>query len=306
MVDFTLQVTEPEDRLDRFITRQHPELSRSAVQRFIREGQITVNGVPTKASYLPVPGDTVEVCLPAEPAMLPEAEDLPLRIVYEDEYLLVINKPAGLVVHPGPGHAGGTLVNALLAHRPDLARADLDAQRPGIVHRLDRDTSGLLLVAAQREAQQALQAQFRAHTVDKIYLALLQGHLAPIDGAIEAPLGRDPQDRTRMKVVAEGGRYARTEYHVREYLPESTYLEARPLTGRTHQLRVHFSSIGHPVVGDQVYGRRREPMNVPRQFLHAWRLGFVHPFTGDRLAFTAELPADLAAILSMLRARKTV
>ena len=303
MPDVTLRITEPEERLDRLIAKHCPELSRSMVQRLIREASILVNGVASKPSYLPIPGDLVQVNRPDETPLPPVAEELPVCIVYEDECLLVVNKPAGLVVHPGPGHAGGTLVNALLAHRPDLASVGLDPQRPGIVHRLDRDTSGLLLVAARREAQDALQAQFRAHTVEKTYLVLLEGHLVPAEGAIEAPIGRDPQDRMRRKVVAEGGRYARTEYRMREYLRGYTYTEARPLTGRTHQLRVHFAAIGHPVVGDQTYGRRRGQVPVPRQFLHAWQLTFVHPLTGERLVFFAELPADLADVLDRLRSQ---
>jgi 23S rRNA pseudouridine1911/1915/1917 synthase len=301
MREFTLTAENPEERLDRFLAKEHPELTRSSFQRLIQEGRVLVNGRATRPSYFPLPGDVISVRLPEEGPLLPQAEDMPVQIVYEDDCLLVINKPAGQVVHPSPGHRGGTLVNALLAHRPDIVRADLDPQRPGIVHRLDRDTSGLLLVAAQRTAQVALQAQFKAHTVEKTYLALLHGHLAPATGAIEAALGRDPQARTRVRVVATGGRYARSTYSVCEVIGGYTLVEAHPLTGRTHQLRVHLASIGHPVVGDRVYGYRRDPQTLPRQFLHAWKLSFTHPITGDRMTFTAELPADLAAVLASLR-----
>jgi 23S rRNA pseudouridine1911/1915/1917 synthase len=298
----TLQVKEPLQRLDRYLAEHFPELSRATIQRLIKEEHIRVNGKPTKASYFPVLGDLVEVEIPAPPSTEPTPEELPLQIVYEDEDLLVLIKPPGMVVHPAPGHASGTLVNALLAHRPDIVRADLDPARPGIVHRLDRDTSGLLVVAANREVQSKLQKLFKSRQVDKVYLALLYGDLSPDQAAIEAPIGRDPVQRKRMAVVAEGGRYARTEYRVRERLPGATLVEAHLLTGRTHQLRVHFASIGHPVVGDVTYGHRRQAIDAPRQLLHAWRLSFAHPTTGEQLTFTADMPQDMADVIQRLRA----
>ena len=303
MDELLLRVEAPEGRLDRYIADHLPQLSRSLVQRLISEGQVLVNEAPIKASYYPLPGDLIQVRVPPQTSPPLTAERIPLRILFEDDDLLAVDKPAGIVVHPSPGHLTGTLVNALLAYRPDLLRADLDPQRPGIVHRLDRDTSGVLVVAVNREAQAALQAQFKAHQVKKTYLALLYGHLTPQTGAIESPIGRDPDDRKRMRVTAEGGRYARTEYRVREFLPGCTLVEAQLLTGRTHQLRVHFRAINHPVVGDHVYGYRRGTIASPRQFLHAWRLALTHPTTGARLEFTAELPADLAAVLRELRAQ---
>jgi len=304
--ELVFRVTESAGRLDRYLADRCPQLSRAAVQRLIKGRQVLVNGGPTKNGYYPAPGDVIRLQLPSAAPPRPAPEDIPLRILYEDEHLLVIDKPAGMVVHPSPGHASATLVNALLAHRPDLARADLDPKRPGIVHRLDRDTSGLLVVAANGAAQNALQAQFKARQVSKVYLALVYGRLTPERGAIEAPVGRSPRDRKRMAVLREGGRYARTGYRVREHLagpPACTYLEAMPQTGRTHQLRVHFSAIGHPVVGDEIYGPRRQRIPLPRQFLHAWRLAFDHPVRGERLAFTADLPADLAQPLEELRSR---
>jgi 23S rRNA pseudouridine1911/1915/1917 synthase len=303
MDELLLKVDDSEGRLDRYIASRCPHLSRSLVQRLISEGQVLVNGAQTKASYCPIPGDIVLVRIPSKASTMPQAEYAPLCILFEDRYMLVIDKPAGIVVHPGVGHPNGTLVNALLAHLPDLLRADLDPQRPGVVHRLDRDTSGVLVIAATREAQSALQAQFKAHQVRKTYLALLYGHLSPSEGAIEAPIGRDPGDRKRMGVLPEGGRYARTEYRVRELLPGCSLVEARPITGRTHQLRVHFRAIDHPVVGDRVYGYRRGSIALPRQFLHAWRLALVHPVSGAVMEFTSELPADLAAVLAALRAQ---
>ena len=296
-----LRVSESATRLDRYIVAHQPDLSRSEVQRLIKSERVWVNDRPTKASYCPVPGDVIRIELLSRFTSFPAAETIPLQIVFEDETLLVINKPPGLVVHPGPGHPSGTLVNALLAYRPDIARADLDRQRPGIVHRLDQDTSGLLVVAVNRAAQSALQAQFKSREVQKTYLGLVYGQLSPTEAAIEAPIGRDPKDRKRMKVLREGGRYARTEYRVREYLPGATFVEARLLTGRTHQLRVHFSSIGYPVVGDRIYGPRRQRIEAPRQFLHSWSLQLIHPVTQEEMRFNASLPQDLEAVLRSLR-----
>jgi 23S rRNA pseudouridine1911/1915/1917 synthase len=300
------QVHEGKVRLDKLLAGQVPELSRSAAQRLIDGGRVTVNGDLVKASYKVRPGDQVVAFLPADepPGLAPEA--IPLEVVYEDPALLVVDKPAGMVVHPAPGHPGGTLVNALLAYCPELA-ANGD-ERPGIVHRLDRDTSGLILVAKSDKVRRALQRQFKDRQVHKAYLALLDGHLQPAWGRIEAPVGRDPQHRQRMTVLA-GGREAVTEYHVLEQFAHQvgpaagdyTLAEAEPLTGRTHQIRVHFASIDHPVVGDGVYGRRKQRLPVPRQFLHARRLGFRHPLTGERLSLEAPLPEELDAVLELLR-----
>jgi 23S rRNA pseudouridine1911/1915/1917 synthase len=293
-------------RLDKFLAGRIPELSRSAAQRLIDEGQVTVNGEPVKASYKVRAGDRVVALLPVEEShgLVPEA--IPLDIVYEDQALIVVNKAAGMVVHPAPGHPEGTLVNALLAHCPELAAAGGD--RPGIVHRLDRDTSGLILAAKNEKVRRALQRQFKDRQVHKAYLALLEGHLHPAYGRIEAPVGRDPHHRQHMTVLP-GGREAITEYHVLEQFahpigPASgkyTLIEAEPVTGRTHQIRVHLASIGYPVVGDAVYGRRKQRLPVSRQFLHARRLAFKHPVTGRRLDLEAPLPEDLAAVLEMLR-----
>jgi len=288
-------------RLDRFIAERFPDLSRSQVRKLIGEGDVLVDGQPAKASYLPEAGDVITLRVPSREVGPPRPEAMALDIVYEDDHLLVVNKPTGLVVHPSRGHPAGTLVNALLAHRPSIADADLDPQRPGIVHRLDRDTSGLLVVAADRRTQQQLQAAFKSRAVEKTYLVLVHGRLEPERGAIEAPIGRDPAHRQRMAVLREGGRYARTEYRVREYLGRYTYLEADLLTGRTHQLRVHLSAIGYPVAGDRIYGRRRTGGDPDRQFLHAWRLAFDHPATGERMEFHADLAEDLATYLARLR-----
>lgn len=302
MPRYCLSVDEERDeRLDKYVANRMSDLSRSKVQRLIENGDILVNDEGKKASYSPRAGDLIRVHVPPQKPRLPKAEDIPLDVIYEDDDLLVVNKPPGLVVHPAPGHPSGTLVNALLAHRPDIAEADADPRRPGIVHRLDADTTGLLVVATNRETQSALQAQFKAREVEKAYLALLHGHLSPLHAAIEAPIGRDPHDRKRMDVV-RGGRYARTEYRVQKRLRNFTLVEAKPITGRTHQLRVHFASIGHPIVGDEKYGRRHEKIEAPRQLLHAQRLTLTHPRTDERLTFEAELPPDFRGVLASLRA----
>ena len=301
-----LRVEEGKDRLDKFLADHVPDLSRSAAQRLIDSGKVTVNGEWLKASYKVRPGDLVVAQLTVEEETELVAEAIPLDIVYEDEHLVVVNKAPGMVVHPAPGHAGGTLVNALLARYPALASRG--GERPGIIHRLDRDTSGLIVVALQEKVRRALQRQFKERLVDKAYLALLDGHLHPAWGRIEAPIGRDPHHRQRMAVLS-GGREAVTEYHVLEQFAHQvgpaagaySLVEAQPHTGRTHQIRVHFASIGHPVVGDAVYGRRRASLPAARQLLHARRLGFKHPATGHRLDLEAPLPGDLAAVLDLLR-----
>jgi 23S rRNA pseudouridine1911/1915/1917 synthase len=301
MPRYEWRVNDAAERLDRYVAAHCPGLSRTQVQRLIRTGDLTVNGSPTVASYLPLPGDVIVVDAPGVAPPAPQPEAIALNVVYQDADLLVIDKPAGLVVHPAPGHPTGTLVNAVLAYRPDVAAADLAPARPGIVHRLDRDTSGLIVVAANRAAQAALQAQWKARSVDKRYLALVYGRLEPAEAVIDAPLGRDPRHRQRMAVVGSGGRAARTSYWVREHLPECSLVEAQIHSGRTHQIRVHLASLGHPVVGDRVYGPRKQAISAPRQMLHAFRLAFRQPSTGVELEFTAPVPADLQALLEALR-----
>ncbi|MBN1401183.1 MAG: RluA family pseudouridine synthase [Anaerolineae bacterium] len=294
-------VDQPAPRLDRHVAERCPELSRSQVRRLIDAGAVTVNQAPARPAQKLVAGDLVRVEPPPEPSRVPSPEPMPLAILYEDEHLLALDKPAGLVVHPAPGHPQHTLVNALLAERPDVARADLDPQRPGIVHRLDRDTSGVLLVALSRSAQRALQAQFKARQVDKRYLALVYGLPERSQAVIEAPIGRHPVHRQRMAVLEAGGRSARTEFTMREPLRDASLLEAHLITGRTHQLRVHLAAIGHPVVGDRVYGPQRQRIPAPRQMLHAWRLTLNHPVSDERLELTAPLPADFVQVLERLR-----
>jgi len=280
-------------RLDKYVSQKCPEISRTYVQKLIGEGYIRVNDHLAKASLKLDPGDRVTVTIPPTPSSPLSPEDIPLTILYEDDDLLAIDKPAGLTVHPAPGHPSHTLVNAILSRFPHLTDIG-DSLRPGIVRRLDKDTSGVMLVAKNSLAQAKLMEQFRTHSVAKAYLVLVKGHLTPETGIIEAPIGRDPGNRKRMAVVSKG-REARTEYQVVKYMGDYTLLEVRPETGRTHQIRVHLSAIGYPVVGDPVYGVKSPYLS--HQFMHACRLGFKLPSTGEYIELDSELPADLAQAL---------
>jgi 23S rRNA pseudouridine1911/1915/1917 synthase len=280
-------------RLDKYVCEKLADYSRTYIQRLIADGHITVNDHTAKAGLRLDIGDRLKVTIPPAPPSPLTPEAMPLDIIYEDDDLLVIDKPAGLTVHPAPGHSSHTLVNAIIARFPRLAEIG-DSLRPGIVHRLDKDTSGVMVVAKNSVAQASLVGQFRARSVVKAYLVLVKGHLSPENGVIEAPVGRHPADRKRMAVV-KSGRPARTEYRVVKYLDGYTLLEVRPETGRTHQIRVHFAAINYPVVGDKVYGVKSPYLS--RQVLHASRLGFALPATGKYVEFKSELPPDLAQAL---------
>lgn len=307
-----VRVTVPGDcaglRLDQCLARLLPEYSRSRLQAWIRDARVTVDGRPAAPRDKVWGAERIEVrpaLDPAETAQRPEA--IPLVVVHEDASLIVIDKPAGLVVHPGSGNWQGTLLNALLHHAPGLA----GLPRAGIVHRLDKDTSGLMVVAKTLEAQTSLVRQLHARTVRREYLALVRGHVAR-DGQVQAPIGRHPTLRTRMAVVASG-KPAVTHYQVMERLPGCTLLRCRLETGRTHQIRVHMQAIGHPLVGDPVYGRpptgvpagaRELLAGFPRQALHAARLELVHPETGDCVNWESPLPPDLDRLIASLRAEQ--
>lgn len=296
MYHFTVE--RPGVRLDKYVAENCPELSRTQAQKLIADGHVTVNDVMARAGLKLSTGDRIKVSIPPEEpgTLLPES--IPFGILYEDGDVLVIDKPAGLPVHPAPGHPGHTLVNGLLAYLSTLPDTG-DALRPGIVHRLDMDTSGVMLVAKNRVAHAHLAEQFKSRSVAKVYLALVRGRLSPEDGAIEAPIGRDPRNRKRMAVVTEHrGRQARTGYHVVRYTDSYTLLEVAPETGRTHQIRVHLAAIGHPVVGDTTYGVSSP--HLSRQFLHSSRLGFHLPGTGEHVEFESELPADLQQALEAI------
>ena len=294
-------------RLDKFLHEELPETSRARIQEWIRAGRVRVNGRVSEPSYRLKGGEIIEVEPAAPPPLRAEPEPIPLNVLYEDEHVIAVDKPAGMVVHVGAGRRSGTLVNALLARYGSLSGAGGEL-RPGIVHRLDRLTSGVILVARNDLAHQRLAAQFAARQIEKVYLVLVHRELKEDHGVIEAPIGRDPVRRTRMTARVRQGRAATTEYRVLRRFPGFTYLEVRPRTGRTHQIRTHLASLGHPVVGDPAYGAPRRVEGMPplgRYFLHAHRIGFAHPATGEWLVIESPLPAELRAWLEALEARSS-
>ncbi len=305
---FKIERTLPSQRLDLFLRAKFPELSRGAIQRMLEEGHIRVNGRTVKPTHTPRAGEEVQVEFPeAKPAeALPE--QMPLQILFEDEALVVLNKPAGLVVHPAPGHEEHTLVNALLHHCAGKLSGIGGVARPGIVHRLDKETSGCLVVAKNDEAHLALSSQFASRKVNKIYRAIVCGEVQRDKGDIRAAIARHPSHRKRMAVAEDIGREARTSYSVIERLRGSTLVEATLHTGRTHQIRVHFQFLGYPLVGDMTYGNRQNSRlaeltnyEAPRQMLHAFRLSFIHPRSATRMQFEAPQPEDFLDALSALR-----
>jgi len=283
-------------RLDKFLSKNYPELTRTYIQKLIENGSVTVNGRAARAALQLKLKDLIEITIPPPEPVVVLPEDIPFEIVYEDRDVIVINKPAGLTVHPAPGHASHTLVNALIKRFPDLEGFG-GSMRPGIVHRLDKDTSGLMVIVRNEMARQNLINQFKSRSVKKCYMVLVKGKLEPSKGAIDAPIGRDPSDRKRMAVVSKG-RNSRTDYRVLKYIDGYTLVEANIQTGRTHQIRVHFKAIGYPVVGDAVYGVKSSL--IKRQFLHACYLEFTLPSGNLLRAFTCELPDDLKQALKTL------
>jgi 23S rRNA pseudouridine1911/1915/1917 synthase len=281
-------------RLDKFVGEKCSELSRTHARQLIDDSLITVNGHTAKPSLKLNTGDKIDITVPPEPPATISAENIPLKIIYEDADLLVVDKPAGMTVHPAPGSPEHTLVNAILNYLPNLAE-DAESLRPGIVHRLDKDTSGLIIVAKNRAAQANLSDQFKARAVSKYYLTLVKGKLTPEKGIIEAAIGRDPRNRQRM-AVTDKGREARTEYRVLKYYGNHTLLEIKPETGRTHQIRVHLAAIGFPVMGDATYGFTSPRLS--RQFLHAHKIRFKLPSTGEYKEFESPLPPDLQKTLA--------
>ena len=291
-------------RVDRFVASQVQDLSRTAVQRLIVAGEVRLNGRRGTPSTRVQAGDKVRVRIPPPEAVDLVAEAVPLDIVYEDGDLVVVNKPAGVVVHPGVGHTQGTLVNAILAHCPDLSGVGGEL-RPGIVHRLDRDTSGLIVIAKHERALRDLQRQFKQRLVRKHYTALVCGFLRQASGIVEAPIGRHRIHRKRMAVRGDG-KPARTRWQILQRLRDDrgrhfTLVDVQLLTGRTHQIRVHMAWMGYPLAGDPVYGTKATASFAPRQFLHARELSFDHPVSGERLHFQADLPEDLNSVLAHLR-----
>lgn len=311
---FQVKASEKQIRLDALIAKRIPELSRSHAADLIRSGRITIGGAAHKAGYRVRTGEIVNGTIPAPDPIDLVASDLPLEILHEDADIIVVNKSAGMVVHPAAGHATDTLVNALLHHCADLAGIGGKA-RPGIVHRLDKDTSGILVVAKNDEAQINLSEQFKARTVSKTYLAVVGGVPSGSSGHIDLPLGRHPRDRKKMSTTTRKGREAITLWRVKERYTAAALLEIDLKTGRTHQIRVHCAAMGHPVLGDSVYGRNkalRQPVRgkpalmrivsaVQRQMLHAARLSFRHPVSGEQLTFEAPMPRDMTALVEEFR-----
>jgi 23S rRNA pseudouridine1911/1915/1917 synthase len=296
VLEFTVKPEDAGRRLDVVLGLRPEAGSRSQVARLIGEGLVLVGGAKRAKSYIVAAGQSVSITLVSDAPCTLVGEDLAVPVVYEDEWLLIVDKPAGMAVHPSRGHASGTMVHALLGH----GLAGGDEFRPGIVHRLDKDTSGLLVVAKAVEVHRRLVALMRQREVDRRYLALVHGVFTSDTGTIEAPVGRDPVRRKSMAIDGLAAREARTHFRVLERLGDFTLVEARLETGRTHQIRVHFLAIGHPVAGDPTYARR-DALAVGRQFLHSYRLAFLHPMTGTQVQAESPLPADLEQVLSALR-----
>jgi 23S rRNA pseudouridine1911/1915/1917 synthase len=311
---FSIHVSERDlgSRLDQFLSEADLNLSRSQAKKLIETGNILLNQKPTKPSVRLKAGDVVSGTLPKPKPLSLQPEPIPLDIIYEDSSIIVIDKPPGMVVHPAYGNPSGTLVNALLYHCKDLAGIN-GILRPGIVHRLDKDTSGVMVVAKDDEAYHQLTKQFKNRTVEKVYVAIAYGKFSQEEGLIDSAIGRHPSERKRMSTRTKRGRMAITRWKVRERLDGFTFLEIFPQTGRTHQIRVHLSSMGHPLLGDPVYGRKgrrgsiRDPVlkvclkKMNRQALHAHRLGFNHPRTGEKVEFISPIPQDMKDVLSFLR-----
>lgn len=288
-------------RIDVFISSRIPSLSRSHAQRLINDGFVLVDGKSVKRNYVLRENQSIEISVPAAEPLCVVPEEIPLEIVYEDEWLLVVNKPQGLVVHPGAGNSHGTLVNALIRHcGGSLSRINGD-MRPGIVHRLDKDTSGLLIVAKDNEVHLALASELKKHKISRKYIAIVHGNIKADSGTIDKPIGRHPALRNKMCVTDKNSRNAVTHFNVLERFGRYTFVECALETGRTHQIRVHLSSMGHPVAGDKVYGIKKEKFNLNGQMLHAKALGFTHPKTAEYMEFDSGLPERFEKMLNILK-----
>lgn len=305
MKETTYEFTVPEEcsgsRVDVVSARLCPEpLTRSAAQKLLQEGNITVNDNPVSKNYKVASGDRLRISIPAPSSLEAKAQDIPLSIVFEDDDLLVVDKPKGMVVHPAPGNPDGTLVNALLYHCGDSLSGINGVIRPGIVHRIDKDTSGLLVVAKNDFSHVRLAEQIKEHSFTREYRAVVHGNIKQDEGTVDAPIGRNPKDRKKMAVTENHSRSAVTHYKVLERFGTYTYIKCRLETGRTHQIRVHMAYIGHPVAGDQVYGPKNTPKYLNGQCLHAGLIGFIHPRTGEYMEFTSELPEYFQKFLKHL------
>lgn len=301
-INFEVLSEDADSRIDRYLAQQMPDQSRSFLQKLIREEQITVNGRPVKANYRLQPEDQVLVIVPDPqlPDILPE--NIPLDILYEDSDVLVINKPKGMVVHPAAGHYTNTVVNAVMYHCQGNLSGINGVMRPGIVHRIDRDTTGAIVICKNDQAHQSLAQQLKEHSITRRYRAIVWNNLKEDEGTIDRPIGRHPVDRKKMAVNEKNGKTAVTHYRVLERFGRFTYIECRLETGRTHQIRVHMASIGHPLLGDEVYGPSgKQPFRLQGQCLHAMTLGFLHPSTGEYVEFEAPLPEYFTQLLKNFR-----
>lgn len=298
---FTANEEQAGNRVDKLLAETFKEFTRSHIQKMAEEGCLLVNGKSVKVNYKLRAGDNV--LLNVEPPKEPDivAENIPLEIVYEDGEMIVVNKPQGMVVHPAAGNYSGTLVNALMAYCGDSLSGINGEKRPGILHRIDKDTSGLLLVAKTDRAHRALAEQIKVHSLTRAYLALLHGNVKEDDGTIDAPIGRHPIDRKKMTITSVNSRHAVTHYRVLERFGRYTFVECRLETGRTHQIRVHMSQNWHPIVGDKTYGVKKEEFSLNGQLLHAYKVGFVHPLSGEYMEFVSELPPYFEKVLKILR-----
>lgn len=288
-------------RIDRYLSDQYQEVSRSYLQKLLKEEMVLVAGKPVKSNYKVNTGDGIQISVPeaVEPEI--EAEEMDLDILYEDKDIIIINKPKGMVVHPAAGHYSGTLVNGLMAHcRQDLSGIN-GVMRPGIVHRIDMDTTGVLVVCKNDVAHNSIAAQLKSHSITRKYYAIVHGRVKEGEGTINAPIGRHPVDRKKMSINEKNGREAVTHYKVLEHFKQFTYVECQLETGRTHQIRVHMASMGHPLLGDTVYGPSKSPFHLQGQTLHAGVLGIIHPKTGEYMEFTAPLPDYFEELLRKLR-----
>ncbi len=297
----TVEAQDAGKRMDKYLAEQFPDSTRSYLQKLLKDENVKMNGALVKASTKTCAGACIEVSIPepVEAEILPEA--LPLDILYEDSDVILINKPKGLVVHPAAGHTTGTLVNALMYHCHENLSGINGVLRPGIVHRIDKDTTGVLVVCKNDKAHNELAKQLKEHSITRKYRAIVCGNLSKDEGTVDAAIGRHPRERKKMAIVKTGGKRAVTHYRVLERFGSYTYIECQLETGRTHQIRVHMASLGHPLLGDEVYGRGRSPFHLEGQTLHAMTLGFLHPSTGEYLEFTAPLPEYFEKILKKLR-----
>lgn len=288
------------ERIDKYLSEQLEDMTRSHIQKLIKENMVRVNGMAVKSNFKLSASDQIEVEIPElkEPDILPE--NIPLDILYEDQDILVVNKPKGMVVHPAPGHYTGTLVNAIMYHCKDNLSGINGVLRPGIVHRIDMDTTGSLLICKNDRAHQTLAEQLKEHSITRKYHAIVHGRLKEDEGTIDKPIGRHPIDRKKMSVHCTNGREAITHYRVLKRFQQFTYIECQLETGRTHQIRVHMSSIGHPILGDQIYGPAKCPYKLQGQTLHAKVLGITHPITGEYMEFDAPLPDYFQALLEKM------